>query len=62
MVKIHLKNLKQKKHVYKYKNEHKHRYRDNNRYINTRNRAGLSYTMKLNKFADRTVSLENATN
>jgi hypothetical protein len=55
-----------KKHGYKYKDEHEHRhrlkiYRHNNRYINTRNRAGLSYKMKLNKFADRTVSLENVT-
>ncbi|CAF0898668.1 unnamed protein product [Rotaria sordida] len=48
-----------KKHGYKYKDESEHRYRlkifrHNNRYVNTRNRAGLTYKMKLNKFADRT--------
>ncbi|CAF4226885.1 unnamed protein product, partial [Adineta steineri] len=47
------------KHGYKYKDEHEHRhrlktFRNNNRYVNTHNRAGLSYKMKLNKFADRT--------
>ncbi|CAF1140553.1 unnamed protein product [Adineta steineri] len=47
------------KHGYKYKDEHEHRhrlktFRHNNRYVNTHNRAGLSYKMKLNKFADRT--------
>ncbi|CAF3373464.1 unnamed protein product [Rotaria socialis] len=45
-------------HERKYKDEHEHRrrlkiFRHNNRYVNTRNRAGLTYTMKLNKFADR---------
>ena len=49
-----------KKHGCEYKDEHEHRhrlkiFRHNNRYVNTRNRAALSYTMKLNKFADRTV-------
>ncbi|CAF4862285.1 unnamed protein product, partial [Rotaria magnacalcarata] len=29
-------------------------FRQNVRYINTRNRAALPYKMKLNKFADRT--------
>ncbi len=53
----------QKKHGYKYKDEHEHRhrlkiFRHNNRYVNTRNRAGLSYQMKLNKFADRTVNMK----
>ncbi|CAF3433511.1 unnamed protein product [Rotaria sp. Silwood1] len=48
-----------KQHGYKYKDEYEHRhrlktFRHNNRYINTRNRAGLTYKMKLNKFADRT--------
>ena len=48
------------KHGYNYKDEHEHRqrlknFRHNNRYINTRNRAGLTYKMKLNKYADRTV-------
>ncbi len=51
-----------KKHGYEYKDqlEHQHRlkiFRHNNRYVNTRNRAGLSYKMKLNKFADRTVNM-----
>lgn len=51
------------KHGYKYKDEQEHRhrlkvFRHNNRYVNTRNRAGLTYKMKLNKFADRTVSLK----
>jgi hypothetical protein len=51
-----------KKHGYKYKDEHEHRhrlkiFRHNNRYVNTQNRAGLSYKMKLNKFADRTVNI-----
>jgi hypothetical protein len=51
-----------KKHGYKYKDEHEHRqrlktFRHNNRYVNTQNRAGLSYKMKLNKFADRTVKI-----
>ena len=50
------------KHGYKYKDEHEHRqrlrtYRHNIRYINTRNRAALTYRMKLNRFADRTVRL-----
>jgi hypothetical protein len=49
------------KHGIKYDTEHEHRhrmktYRHNIRYINTRNRASLSYKMKINKFADRTVS------
>lgn len=48
------------KHGYKYKDEHEHRqrlrtFRHNIRYINTRNRAALTYRMKLNRFADRTV-------
>jgi hypothetical protein len=48
------------KHGYNYKDEHEHRqrlktYRHNIRYINTRNRAALTYRMKLNRFADRTV-------
>jgi len=51
-----------KKHGYKYKDEHEHRhrlkiFRHNNRYVNTRNRAVLSYKLKLNKFADRTVNI-----
>jgi hypothetical protein len=52
-----------KKHGHKYETEHEHRhrlktFRHNVRYINTRNRAGLTYKMKLNKFADRTVSMK----
>jgi len=48
-----------KKHGHKYESEHEHRhrmktFRHNVRYINTRNRASLSYKMKINKFADRT--------
>lgn len=51
-----------KKHGHEYKDEHEHRhrlkiFRHNNRYVNTRNRAALSYKMKLNKFADRTVCI-----
>ena len=51
-----------KKHGRNYKDEHEHRrrlkiFRHNNRYVNTRNRAALSYKMKLNKFADRTVRM-----
>ena len=50
------------KHGHQYESEHEHRhrlkiFRHNIRYINTRNRAPLSYKMKLNKFADRTVCL-----
>ena len=50
-----------RKHGYNYKDEQEHRHRlktfqHNGRYVNARNRAGLSYKMKLNKFADRTVS------
>ena len=50
-----------KKHGQKYdgEKEHRHRmkvFRQNVRYINTGNRASLPYKMKLNKFADRTVS------
>lgn len=49
-----------RQHGYKYKDEHEHRHRlkifhHNVRYINTRNRAGLTYRMKINRFADRTV-------
>ena len=33
-------------------------FRHNNRYVNTKNRAGLTYKMKLNKFADRTVNIK----
>ena len=52
-----------KKYGYKYRDEHEHGlrlkiFRHNNRYVNTHNRAALSYKMKLNKFADRTVSLD----
>ncbi|CAF0802000.1 unnamed protein product [Adineta ricciae] len=48
-----------RKHSYRYNDEHEHRhrlkvFRHNNRYVNAKNRAGLSYKMKLNKFADRT--------
>lgn len=48
-----------RKHGYQYKDEHEHHhrlktFRNNIRYINTRNRAALSYKMKLNRFADRT--------
>ncbi|CAM4755679.1 unnamed protein product [Rotaria magnacalcarata] len=48
-----------KNHEHKYDSELEHRqrmkiFRQNVRYINTRNRAGLPYKMKLNKFADRT--------
>lgn len=51
-----------KKHGYDYKDEHEHRhrlkiFRHNNRYVNTKNRAALSYTLKMNKFADRTVRM-----
>lgn len=50
-------------HGHKYDTELEHRqrmkiFRNNVRYVNTRNRAGLSYKMKINKFADRTVSVE----
>jgi hypothetical protein len=50
-----------KNHEHKYDSELEHRqrmkiFRQNVRYINTRNRAALPYKMKLNKFADRTVS------
>ena len=50
-----------KRHGYKYKDEqeHQHRlkiFRSNVRYIDAHNRAGKSYRMKLNRFADRTVS------
>ncbi|CAF2736770.1 unnamed protein product [Rotaria sp. Silwood2] len=46
-------------HGHKYENEEEHRermkiFRQNVRYINTRNRASLPYKMKINKFADRT--------
>lgn len=47
-------------HHYKDEKEHRHRlkvFRHNIRYINARNRAALTYRMKLNKFADRTVSV-----
>ena len=48
------------RHGYKYRDEHERRhrlkvFRHNIRYINTKNRAGLTYRMKLNRFADRTV-------
>jgi hypothetical protein len=49
-------------HKYETELEHRHRmkiYRNNVRYINTRNRAALPYKMKINKFADRTVNLKN---
>jgi len=47
-------------HGLDYESELEHRqrsyiFRNNVRYVNTRNRAGLSYKMKINKFADRTV-------
>lgn len=50
-----------RKHGHNYKDEHEHRhrlktFRHNHRYVNARNRAGLTYKMKLNKFADRTVN------
>ena len=50
-----------RKHGHNYKDEHEHRhrlktFRHNHRYVNARNRAGLTYKMKLNKFADRTVT------
>lgn len=50
-----------KTHGHQYDTEHEHRhrmkvFRNNVRYINTRNRAALPYKMKINKFADRTVS------
>lgn len=50
-----------KTHGHKYDSEHEHHqrmkiFRNNVRYVNTRNRAGLTYKMKINKFADRTVS------
>ena len=49
-------------HGVKYETDLEHRqrlniFRNNVRYINTGNRAGLSYKMKINKFADRTVSV-----
>ena len=49
-----------KKHgrTYDSETEHRHRlsvFRQNLRYINAKNRAPLSYKMKINKFADRTV-------
>jgi len=48
------------KHGINYKNEQEHRhrlkiFRHNHHYVNSKNRAGLTYKMKLNKFADRTV-------
>jgi C1A family cysteine protease len=48
-----------KKHGYQYDTEHEHRhrmkvFRNNVRYVNTRNRASLPYKMRINKFADRT--------
>jgi hypothetical protein len=51
------------KHGHKYETEleHRHRlniFRNNVRYINTQNRAGLSYKLKINKFADRTVNFK----
>lgn len=50
-----------KRHGYKYKDEHEHQhrlkiFRSNVRYIDAHNRAAKSYRMKLNRFADRTVS------
>lgn len=51
---------KQHGHQYETEEEHRHRmkiFRNNVRYINTGNRASLPYRMKINKFADRTVSL-----
>lgn len=50
-----------KTHGLKYDSEHEHHermkiFRNNVRYINTGNRAALPYKMKINKFADRTVS------
>jgi len=53
---------KQHGHKYETELEHRHRmkiFRNNIRYINTRNRAALPYKMKINKFADRTVNLKN---
>lgn len=49
-----------KTHGHKYTSEQEHRermkiFRQNVRYVNTRNRAALTYKMKINKFADRTV-------
>lgn len=49
-----------KKHGLEYNSEHEHRhrlklFRNNHRYVNAKNRAALTYRMKLNKFADRTV-------
>ncbi len=49
-----------KTHGHQYETELEHRqrlniFRNNVRYVNTRNRASLPYKMKINKFADRTV-------
>ena len=49
---------KQHGHDYQNDKEHQHRlkvFRQNVRYVNTRNRASLPYKMRINKFADRTV-------
>ena len=55
-----------RKHGYQYKDEHEHQhrlkiFRNNIRSINTHNRAALTYKMKLNKFADRTVAWTSPT-